>query len=127
MALNKPWTDYDPATASRLPGALGVYEIGDSEGNVLYVGFAGGKSRYGLRGEILARFDPNSAQGALAKQARKLRYEVNMMYMTRFIELLEKHQDALGVLPAGNLAPGEYVPGILERRRHRFNGHHGGV
>lgn len=127
MPLNKPWTDYDPATARKLPGALGVYEIGDSEGNVLYVGFAGGKSRYGLRGEIMARFDPASHQGALASQARKHRYEVNMMYMTRFVELLEKHEDALGVLPAGNLAPGEYVPGILRRRRIRHNGRQGGA
>jgi len=126
MALNKPWTDYDPATASRLPGALGVYEIGDEDGNVLYVGFAGGRSRYGLRGEIMARFDPDSPQGAITQQARKLRYEVNMMYMTRFIELLENHQDALGVLPVGNLAPGEYVPGILQRRHRRHNDHQGG-
>lgn len=123
-ALNKPWTDYDPATARKLPGALGVYEIGDSEGNVLYVGFAGGKSRYGLRGEIMARFDPASPHGAIAAQARKLRYEVNMMYMTRFVELLEKHQDALGALPAANTAPGEYVPGILQHRR---NGRQGGA
>lgn len=127
MALNKAWTDYDPATARKLPGALGVYEIGDSEGNVLYVGFAGGKSRYGLRGEIMARFDPASPQGALATQARKHRYEVNMMYMTRFVELLEKHEDALGVLPAGNLAPGEYVPSILRARRIRQNGRRGGA
>ncbi len=127
MTLNKPWQDYDPGTARRLPGTLGVYEIGDSEGNVLYVGFAGGKSRFGLRGEIMARFDPASPQGTIAGQARKLRYEVNMMYMTRFVELLERHQDATGVLPAANTAAGEYVPSILKRRRSRYKGPQGGA
>ena len=127
MALKKPWVDYEQASAGRLPGALGVYEIGDSDGNVLYVGFAGGKSRFGLRGEIIARFAAVPPNGMVVGQARKFRYEVNMMYMTRFVELLEKHQESTGVLPSANRLPGEYLPTSVQRRRYRHNGQQQGA
>ena len=47
MALNKPWIEATEENLRRLPGALGVYEIGDAAGTVLYIGFAGGRSRFG--------------------------------------------------------------------------------
>ena len=122
MALNKAWQEYDPPTTPRLPAMLGVYEIGDSAGNVLYIGFAGGKSRYGLRGEIMARLNK---VGNAAAPASKFRYEVNMMYMTRFVELLEKQQDAAGGLPPANTIPGEYVPKVVRQRSARRNAPNG--
>ncbi len=118
MALNKAWQEYDPATSVGLPATLGVYELGDAGGNILYIGFAGGKSLFGLRGEILAR--ANKA-AATAMPVSKFRYEINMMYLTRFVELLEKHQDATGTLPSANTMPGEYVPKVVQARgaRHK--------
>ncbi len=117
MPLNKAWQDSDPATSSRVPATLGVYELGDAAGNVLYIGFAGGKSQFGLRGEILARIK----QVDSANPVSKFRYEVNMMYMTRFVELLEKQQDAAGGLPSANTVPGEYVPKVVRQRGARRN------
>ncbi len=117
MALKKPWQDYDPATAPRVPATLGVYELGDASGNILYIGFAGGKSQFGLRGEIQARLNKDSVAGA---PASKFRYEVNMMYLTRFVELLEKQQDAAGALPPGNMVPGEYIPKVVRQRAARL-------
>lgn len=127
MALNKPWQEYDPAQARRITGALGVYELGDAAGNVVYIGFAGGKSRFGLRGEIVARLANPSGNAELDGKASKFRYEVNMMYLTRFVELLEKHQDATGAIPAANAMAGEYVPTVVLRRRPRQNAKTGGV
>ena len=113
MALDKAWQDYDPATSSRLPGTLGVYELGDAAGNILYIGCAGGKSQFGLRGEILDRIKQAVDS---TTPVSKFRYEVNMMYLTRFVELLEKQQDAAGTLPAANTVPGEYIPKVVRQR-----------
>ena len=109
MALNKLWNDFDPAALKRLPVVTGVFELGDAAGEVVYIGFAGGKTLFGIREEITARLPVGG----------RYRYEVNMMYMTRFVELLEMHQDATGRIPKGNVAPGEYVPGVVLRRQKR--------
>jgi hypothetical protein len=109
MALNKPWIEATEEQLRRLPGALGVYEIGDAAGTVLYIGFAGGRSRFGLRGEIAAKLAPESPNPVTAG-GRFFRYEVNQMYLTRYVELLERHLGATGDLPPGNKQPGEYIP-----------------
>lgn len=110
MALQKPWQPYNEADARALPGALGVFEVGDAEGNVLYIGMAGGRSRFGLRSGISACFSPDCPNAALRGLARAYRYEVNQIYITRYVELLERHLHATGDLPPGNQEPGEYVP-----------------
>lgn len=122
MVLNKPWQPFDPQHPPRLPGALGVFEIGNDAGEVIMIGFAGGRSRYGLRSEISARFDGTAPNEGFEGQARSYRYEVNMMYMTRYVELLEKHLDATGALPPGNRTNSVYVPNIVKRRGPRRAG-----
>lgn len=82
MPLHKPWTAYDAEAARRIPGSLGVYQIADAAGSVLLTGYAGGRSRFGLRGEIAAAFTSADLAGA-----RLFRYEVNQMYLTRWKEL----------------------------------------
>lgn len=110
MPLRKPWLIPSEESLHRTPGALGVYEIGNDAGEVVYIGFAGGRSRYGLRGEIARHLDPDGTNQVTGTEGGKFRYEVNMMYMTRYIELLERHRDLLGDLPPGNRQPDEYVP-----------------
>jgi hypothetical protein len=113
MPLTKPWLEATDESVRRIPGTLGVYEIGDADGEILYIGFAGGRSRIGLRGEIERRLAPGG---------RRFRYEVNLMYLTRYIELLERHEAATGALPPENLRPGEYVPGHIRRAAARRTG-----
>lgn len=91
--LDKPWRDC--GDLQTLPGHMGVFELADSSGSVLFVGFAGGRSRFGLRGEIEA------AVGAQAGAAR-YRYEVTTAYLTRYQELLMAHRALSGILPPGN-------------------------
>jgi hypothetical protein len=80
---------------------MGVYELGDAAGAVIFVGYAGGRSRFGLRGEI-------EAQAARFAAASGFRYEVTTAYLTRYQELLMAHRADFGTLPAGN---GD-VPGL---------------
>jgi hypothetical protein len=110
VPLNKPWTLYEPGNDRALPGNLGVYEIGDADGVVLYIGYAGGRTRFGLREAITACFTGTAWNPALAGRARSYRYEVNQMYRTRWVELLTRYRDAHGRLPAGNEAGTEPLP-----------------
>ena len=110
MPLNKPWTAYQPGNDRALPGNLGVYEIGDEAGNVLYIGYAGGRTRFGLRETIPARFSESELNPALRGRARLYRYEVNQMYMTRWIDLLTRYRDEHGRPPEGNEASDEPLP-----------------
>jgi hypothetical protein len=109
MPLAKPWQTWDPALLKKIPGTLGVFEIGDANGVVLYVGMAGGRTRFGLRERIADCFTGKVAP-SLAVSARLYRHEVNMMYTTRWIELLERHQHQHGALPAANIESGESLP-----------------
>ncbi|MBK80824.1 MAG: hypothetical protein CMQ43_07915 [Gammaproteobacteria bacterium] len=99
MIDGRGWSD--AADAAALPGHMGVYELADAAGRVLYIGCAGGRSRFGLRGEVcdaLGRIDG----------ASRFRVEVTTAYLTRHRELLMRHQAAHGGLPAAN-GP---VPGL---------------
>jgi hypothetical protein len=86
LHLDKPWIPLDEANVARIPGQLGVYQLADEGGQVQYIGFAGGRSLFGLRSELRARM------GA----AHSFRYEVNMQYQTRYRELLMLHRGAHG-------------------------------
>lgn len=110
MPISKPWLEASEENLRRAPGALGVYEIGDAEGRTLLIGFAGGRSRYGLRGEIERRLSEFPA-------CHSYRYEVNMMYLTRYVELLERHLQNEPELPPGNQRPGEYLPTLRQPAR----------
>lgn len=94
LHLDKPWIPLDEADVALVPGQLGVYQLADENGHVCYIGFAGGRSLFGLRSELAARI------GA----AHSFRYEVNMQYQTRYRELLMLHRGAHGELPILNQA-----------------------
>ena len=99
VRMTKAWRPLDAASVKQLPGQLGVYQIADSEGEVLYIGFAGGRSLYGLRGELqdqLQARDPDGTQGF------QYRVEVNTSYQTRYRELLMAYRYDTGELPLDN-------------------------
>ncbi len=92
VELDKPWQACTGTGA--LPGHMGVFELADADGEVIFIGYAGGLSRFGLRGEIEAAA---AQQGAAA-----FRYEVTTAYLTRYQELLMVHRARHGTLPPGN-------------------------
>ena len=98
IRMTKPWRSLDEGEVASLPGQLGVYQVAAAGGAVLFIGFAGGRSRFGLRGELEAE---------LARRGPGLRFrvEVNTQYHTRYRELLMLHRADHGVLPPENEAP----------------------
>jgi hypothetical protein len=96
IRLTKPWVPLTPDAIRALPGQLGVFELADGEGRVRQIGYAGGRSLFGLRSAI----DDACRQD---RGAVKFRYEVNMQYLSRYQELLMLHQADHGALPDGNV------------------------
>jgi len=42
--LDKPWQPLTAEAATRLPGQLGVYQVADAKGTIVYIGQAGARS-----------------------------------------------------------------------------------
>jgi hypothetical protein len=95
IRMDKPWLDLDAPAVQGLSGQLGIYEIADGGGNVVYIGVVGGRSQYGLRGELQGELDRRGA-------GFRFRYEVNMQYSTRHRELLMVYAADHGALPPEN-------------------------
>ncbi|MBX9946522.1 MAG: hypothetical protein K2Y40_20785 [Reyranella sp.] len=95
LRLDKPWRSLDAEEVARLPGQLGVYQVADARGVLVYIGQVGARSPFGLRSEL---------QRELAERGPGLtfRVEVNMQYRSRWFELLMVHQADHGSLPADN-------------------------
>lgn len=91
VRLTKPWLTKAEAL-SRLHGNLGVFQLADAAEELLYIGFAGGKSPFGLKGEVDAAL-------RLHESAVYVRYEVTTMYHTRYRELLMAQVADHGLLP----------------------------
>ena len=95
LRLDKPWQPLTAETAARLPGQLGVYQVADASGIILYIGQAGARSPFGLRSE-LQREAHERGTGC------QFRVEVNQQYRSRWFELLMVHQADHGALPPDN-------------------------
>jgi hypothetical protein len=113
----KPWQRFDPAQARRLPATLGVYQLADEEGRLLYIGMAGAREPFGLRGRLLRHFDPAQEPNPVIRQgARCFRYEVNLQYTSRWLELLGRYLAQQGQLPPANqAAPWELPPSFRKK------------
>jgi hypothetical protein len=96
VRLEKPWRDLTAANVAALDGELGVYQLGDAEGRVVRIGYAGGRTLFGLRSELAAAL--------AAGEAARFRTEVTAGYMSRYDELLMVHVADHGALPPGNAA-----------------------
>ena len=95
LRLDKPWRPLTAQAVDRLPGQLGVYQIADAEGTVLFIGQAGARSAFGLRSELQREANQRAS-------GHQFRVEVNQQYRTRWFELLMVHQADHGSLPAEN-------------------------
>lgn len=94
IRLEKEWIPFTGDQVSRVGGQLGVFELGNSGGAVVYIGVAGGRSLFGLRGEIASMLETSEAD--------VFRYEINTAYLTRYRELLMVHMADFGRLPIEN-------------------------
>jgi hypothetical protein len=97
IRMTKAWVPLTPETVQKLPGQLGVYQLADAAGNVVFIGFAGGRSLFGIRGEI------EKAVSNRPAGATQFRVEINQQYTTRYQELLMLHVHDHGGVPAGNV------------------------
>jgi hypothetical protein len=95
LRLDKPWRPLSADEAARLPGQLGVYQIADAHGTVLYIGQAGARTPFGLRSELQRELKERGP-------GYQFRVEVNMQYRTRWFELLMVHRADNGSLPPDN-------------------------
>ncbi len=104
LAIGNAWRPV--SGVAELPGHMGVFELGDAQGEVLYVGFAGGRSRFGLRSSIA-----EALSGCAG--AEQFRYEVNTAYLTRYQELVMVHRAAgrAPALPETHITFGQLTPG----------------
>ena len=95
IRLTKPWRPLDDAHVRDLTGHLGVYEIAGDDGRTLFIGRAGGRTIFGLRGELERELRERGP-------GYRFRYEVNQQYWSRHKELLMAHIADHGELPPGN-------------------------
>lgn len=96
IRMTKAWVPLTPENVKKLPGQLGVFQLADAAGQCVFVGFAGGRSLFGVRSEIeKALADPPSG-------ATQFRVEINQQYTTRYQELLMLHVHDHGGVPPGN-------------------------
>ncbi|MDE0940943.1 MAG: hypothetical protein OSB58_00730 [Alphaproteobacteria bacterium] len=95
IRMEKPWQSLDATNAKKLLGQLGVYQISNDADEILYIGFAGGRSLFGLRGIL---------QDELAKRGEGFRFrvEINQQYLSRWEELLKVHKADHNALPPEN-------------------------
>lgn len=99
--MNRPAAWRAAADAGALACHMGVFELADASGTVVFVGFAGSRSRFGLKSEVAAAL-------AGCADATAFRCEVTTAYLTRYQELLMRHRAEYGRLPAANPA----MPGL---------------
>ena len=96
VRLDKPWQPLTEESLALIAGHLGVYQLADAAGEIVYIGVAGGRSLFGLKGELQkAMADPPAG-------ATQFRVEVNMAYRTRHFELLQAYWSDYDALPKAN-------------------------
>ena len=101
IRCTKPWLPIDAAALDALPGQLGIFELADASGRVIYIGRADARSLFGLRSEV-------ARHARAIPAATAFRYEVTTAYHTRHLELLMVHQADYATLPKYN----EPVPSL---------------
>lgn len=96
IRLNKPWIPLDEGIA-RLHGHLGVFQLADAEQQIIYIGYAGGNSLFGLRGEVTAMREKITGSAFV-------RVEITTAYLSRYRELMMVHIADHGRMPSANMS-----------------------
>jgi hypothetical protein len=97
IRMIKPWVQLTAENVKKLSGQLGVFQLANAKGDVVFIGFAGGRSLFGVRSEVeKAMADPSLS-------ATQFRVEINQQYTTRYQELLMLHVHDHGSVPTGNV------------------------
>ncbi|HIG44479.1 MAG: hypothetical protein ABGY96_23490 [bacterium] len=94
LRLTKPFLRFTKAEIDKVGGSLGVFQLGDDDGHIVYIGYAGGRSLFGLKGCLTDLLGKTSATC--------FRYEINSAYLTRHQELLMVYIADHDELPAEN-------------------------
>ena len=107
LAIRGPWRPLTAREAARVPAAVGVYEVRDADGETCSIGYAGARTRFGLRGVLIE----------LAEQhvGREVRTEVTTAYLSRWRELHGRHLARTG-RPVPSDGPLPHVRPIGRRR-----------
>lgn len=92
MPIRKPWTLPSAESIRAIPAVVGVYEIADAEGNLLYIGQAGGREPFGLRTRMQLHFGGDDPNPVLRELAAQFRWEANQQYTTKRLEMLMQFQ-----------------------------------
>ena len=98
VRMTKPWQPLSASGIAVLAGHMGVYELANAAGEVLLIGCADARSRFGLRGELV-RLVASPPTGAA-----QYRVEITTAYLTRWQELMMVHAADHGTLPPLNPA-----------------------
>jgi hypothetical protein len=96
VRMTKHWRPLIADEVAGLAGHLGVYQLGNAAGDIVQIGCADARTRFGLRGVL---------QDALAEpplDATCFRTESTMAYRTRYMELLQVYLHDHAALPPGN-------------------------
>ena len=92
MPIRKPWTQPTVESIRAIPAVVGVYEIADADGVLLYIGQAGGREPFGLRTRIARHFGGDDPNPVLRERAAQFRWEANQQYTTKRLEMLMQFQ-----------------------------------
>lgn len=93
IRLEKPWRPRSEAL--QLSGQLGVFQLADADGVLVYIGVADARSLFGLRSAVADAFER-------LPMAVQFRVESTSAYHTRYRELLMIHVADHGALPPAN-------------------------
>ncbi len=96
IRITKPFQPLTPESLKEVHAYLGVYHLAEPDGAIYYIGYAGGRTLFGLNSELQREMDARNGKPAL------FRYEVNMQYLSRHEELLMLHVADHGELPERN-------------------------
>lgn len=96
IRLRGEWQRLDATSVAKVGGHMGVYELSSPRGDVFHIGFAGGRSVFGLRGELERKLASNGNRQVW------FRFEITTAYLSRYKEVLMVHVADHGSLPAEN-------------------------
>ena len=96
IRLDKPWIEFSKQSIDRVTGHLGVYQLANAGKEIIYIGIAGARTRFGLRGELQKWLELDDIATSF------FRLEVTMAYKTRHVELLKIFLHDFKRLPLAN-------------------------